>query len=107
MAFEIATINFDDLEIITPLGWRQWSNYKGQFDLDNSGDICAIRIYMRRPGARDWRLESIVPEDGQQWEDLYRTLKQDYAGQITDLFDDWYRARPDTEADRKRDMAVA
>jgi len=104
---EIATINFDDLEIITPIGWRQWSNYKGQFDIDASGDICAIRIYMKRPGAKDWRLESIVPEDGQQWEDLVRSLKADYGYQITDAFDDWYCSRGATDADRRRDLAVA
>lgn len=107
MSFEIATINFDDLEIITPLGWRQWSNYRGQCDIDNSGDICAIRIYMRRPGAKAWQLESILPEDGQQWDDLYRSLKQDYAEQITDAFGDWYHARAATAADRRRDLAVS
>lgn len=107
MAYEIATINFDDLELHTALGWRIWTSYRGQFEIDNSGDICAIRVLMMRPGRKNWSLEAVVPEDGQIWEDLVRSLKAEYGGQITEAFEDWYHARPATHADKRRDMAVA
>lgn len=107
MAHEIATISFDDLELLTPLGWRIWTSYRGQCDIDSSGDICGIRVMMRRPGARDWRLESIVPDDGQMWEDLVRSIKSECGDQITEAFADWYYARPSTHADKRRDLALA
>lgn len=107
MAYEIATISFDDLELHTPLGWRIWTSFKGCFDIDNAGDICGIRLMMQRPGRKEWALEAVVPEDGQMWEDLVRSLKAECGPQITEAFEDWYWSRPSSAADHKQGLAVA
>lgn len=92
----MATITFEELELLTSTGWRLWTLMDGEADIDTSGAVTAIRVRAKRKSddrRRGWELMPIYPEDGDLYADIERAFLADYAEHIEDARRDWYADR--------------